>query len=262
MPLSIDDVSGGAADTFNLNTALRSNADVSGWTAAAGDQLTLSVNGVSQTIDLYDESANPPKPFVATVDELAALINSRFQAQDIRAEVVDAGGGDRRLVLSSPRGYRVTLENAGTTLTNPLGIVPGTTSPTRGGSGPFNQRTTVRTAANQTNQDFFGTLDDLIAAVKSEDRRGISDQLLGKITAWGDNLLKCRTECGALVNRYDNTELRLKENNLNLTDLQSKISDVDLAEAASQFQMAQAVYLANLAVIAKIVQPTLVDFLR
>ena len=82
--------------------------------------------------------------------------------------------------------------------------------------------------------DFFGTLDDLIAAVKSEDRRGISDHLLGKITAWGDNLLKCRTECGALVNRYDNTELRLKENNLNLTDLRSKISDVDLAEAASQ----------------------------
>ncbi|EFQ23498.1 flagellin domain protein [Aminomonas paucivorans DSM 12260] len=265
-PLSIYDVSGGAADTFRLRTALRSNVNVSGWTAAAGDQLTLSVNGVTQTIDLFDENATPPPPppasVAANIDELAALINSRFQAQDLRAQVVDAGAGDRRLVLSSPRGYQVTVEAAGTTLANPIGIAPGITSPNRGGEGPFNQQVQVRTAANQKGQDFFGVLDDLIAAVKGEDRLGISNFLLGKVTAWGDNLLKCRTECGALVNRYENSESRLKENNLNLTELQSKISDVDLAEAATQFQMAQAVYQASLAVISKIVQPTLVDFLR
>jgi len=65
-----------------------------------------------------------------------------------------------------------------------------------------------------------------------------------------------------LINRYENTQARLKQNNVNLTELQSKISDVDLAEAATQFQMAQAVYQASLAVIARIIQPTLVDFLR
>lgn len=224
------------------------------------------MNGVTQTIDLFDENATPPPPppasVAANIDELAALINSRFQAQDLRAQVVDAGAGDRRLVLSSPRGYQVTVEAAGTTLANPIGIAPGITSPNRGGEGPFNQQVQVRTAANQKGQDFFGVLDDLIAAVKGEDRLGISNFLLGKVTAWGDNLLKCRTECGALVNRYENSESRLKENNLNLTELQSKISDVDLAEAATQFQMAQAVYQASLAVISKIVQPTLVDFLR
>ncbi|EHM10255.1 flagellar hook-associated protein 3 [Thermanaerovibrio velox DSM 12556] len=262
-PVSIFDVSGSAASTFNMGTALEGSA-LAAWTPVAGDVLTLHVNGMSHSIDLYDESAG--QPIVSSLDELAELINARFQGQDIRAHAVDQGGGSKKLVLTSPRGYVVTVDESVMNAATRLGLTSGPTwtasSPNRGGSGPFNQVQQVRTLGNQSKQDFFGVMDDLINAVKNQDRRGISDYLLGKVTKWGDNLLRCRTECGALVNRYENTQGRLKQNNVNLTDLQSKISDVDLAEAATQFQMSQAVYQASLAVIARIVQPTLVDFLR
>ncbi len=121
---------------------------------------------------------------------------------------------------------------------------------------------TVRTAANQRQTDFFGLLDDLVAATKAEDREGIGHSLLGKIDDFMDNLLRQRTATGALMNRYETSQSRLKMNNISLTDLQSKVADTDLADAVTKFQMAQSIYSASLAVIASIIQPTLVDFLR
>ena len=85
--------------------------------------------------------------------------------------------------------------------------------------------------------------------------------MISKVDAFMDNLLKKRTQEGALLKRYESDESRMKQNNTNITELYSKIGDIDLADAATQFAMAQSVYQASLAVMAKIVQPTLVDFL-
>ena len=116
--------------TFGFDTALRSTASAAGWTAAAGDRLTLNVNGYEHTIDLWDAAAGTP--LVNGLDGLVSAINSRFQGKDVVAAVVDAGGGDQRLVLSSPRGYRVDVDEAKTQLTTPLHL-PTAASPSRGG---------------------------------------------------------------------------------------------------------------------------------
>ncbi|PKL03279.1 MAG: flagellar hook-associated protein FlgL, partial [Synergistetes bacterium HGW-Synergistetes-2] len=86
--------------------------------------------------------------------------------------------------------------------------------------------------------------------------------MLGQIDDFIDNLLRCRTSGGAILKRYENNQARFKQNNTYITELYSKVSDIDLAETSTNFAMAQAVYQSSLAVIAKIVQPTLVDFLR
>jgi len=132
----------------------------------------------------------------------------------------------------------------------------------RGGSGPYSQRVAVRTGADREASDFFGVLDNLARAVRQGDQEGISSALMGKIDSFQDNLLRIRTREGAVQKRYTSNNARLKQNNLNLTDLYSKVSDVDLAEAYTQYKMNEAVYQASLAIIARIVQPTLVDFLR
>ena len=77
-----------------------------------------------------------------------------------------------------------------------------------------------------------------------------------------DNLMKRRTQAGAMLLRYENSQRRLTENNTNLTELRSQVSEPDLAEALTKFNMAQAVYRASLFTIARVVQPTLVDFLK
>jgi flagellar hook-associated protein 3 FlgL len=120
----------------------------------------------------------------------------------------------------------------------------------------------VRTASDTMRTDFFGVLDNLVNSVAAEDREGLSNVMLGQIDDFIDNLLRCRTSGGAMLNRYENAQARFKQNNVYLTELYSKVSDVDMAEISTKFAMAQAVYQSSLAVIARIVQPTLVDFLR
>ncbi|HPJ27106.1 MAG TPA: flagellin, partial [Synergistaceae bacterium] len=138
-------------------------------------------------------------------------------------------------------------------------------SPSNRGSSvtnsPYGQNVPVRTHSEETSMDFFGLLDNLASAVRAEDREGISESLLGDIDTYMNTLLKCRAETGALVKRYDTSQNRLTQNNTATEELRSSVADTDLAEAATRFNMAQAVYQASLAVIARIVQPTLVDFL-
>ncbi len=191
-----------------------------------------------------------------------AAFNSRFQGQDLRAELL-TDGGNEFLAIVSDRGYRVEVANAGgATILTGGGVQ---TTAVRNGplpnTSPYTQNVTVRTATNQRQTDFFGLLDDLIAATKAEDREGIGHSLLGKIDDFMDNLLRQRTATGALMNRYETSQSRLKMNNISLTDLQSKVADTDLADAVTRFQMAQSIYSASLAVIARIIQPSLVDFL-
>ncbi|MCD6183975.1 MAG: hypothetical protein J7K01_06710, partial [Thermovirga sp.] len=73
--------------------------------------------------------------------------------------------------------------------------------------------------------------------------------------------LRARALGGALQRRYEAAKSRLQTDNIAFTEQYSKIMDVDIAEAAMEFQTSQMVYQATLATIAKVVQPTLVDYL-
>ncbi len=66
---------------------------------------------------------------------------------------------------------------------------------------------------------------------------------------------------GALVNRYEANIDRQTQSNLIMTDEQDKLVRPDYSEVASQLLLANSVYQANLAMIARIVQPSLLDFL-
>jgi flagellar hook-associated protein 3 FlgL len=247
-PVSIYDISGDNAKALAIDNSVR--AELVSPLPTSGT-LDITVDGYTHKIDLAQ--ADLDSPGVVTPQELVSVINARFQGQDVRAELVSEGGNDY-LVLFSPRG--LTIEASGGVL------VGGTASSTScGGSGPSNQVLARRTAANQNETDFFGLLEDLSDAIRSGDITGISDSLLPKIDAFTDNLFKVRGRVGALQLRYETSRKRLQQNDVSLQELQSKISDTDLAEAVTRFQMAQAVYQASLATIARIIQPTLVDFL-
>jgi len=258
-PISLYDVEGDAASAvLPMDNALRGDADVSAWAAAAGDLLTISVDGYSHTIDLnviFDSNDSG----AIDIEDVAVAINARFQGQDVRASLVNDGGA-RYLVLTSPRGYSV--EVSGSAQAALTGTV--TAMPSRAGSpsARYNQNVVVRTASDTRKTDFFGVLDNLVNSVKAEDREGLSNIMLGQIDQFIDTLLKSRTSQGALLKRYENNQSRFKQNNIYITELYSKVSDIDMAETSTKFAMAQAIYQSSLAVIAKIVQPTLVDFLR
>jgi len=67
---------------------------------------------------------------------------------------------------------------------------------------------------------------------------------------------------GAKSNRIELAQSRAETYNLNLTTLISNLEDADYAEASASFSSQQAVYEAALTVGAKIIEPSLLDYLK
>ncbi|WP_226654388.1 flagellar hook-associated protein FlgL [Pseudalkalibacillus hwajinpoensis] len=111
------------------------------------------------------------------------------------------------------------------------------------------------------NVNLFKALDQLSGALAGGDNDGISSAL-EQIETGKDQVLNSWTSLGAKQSRVEGMNQRLKEENLSLQTLVSKNDDVDFAEAIMKLKTEESVYQASLAASAKIIQPSLLDFLR
>ncbi|WP_066505916.1 flagellar hook-associated protein FlgL [Abyssisolibacter fermentans] len=103
--------------------------------------------------------------------------------------------------------------------------------------------------------------DDIKATMDADDHDGL-DKDLGRLDAINENVLSLRAEIGAKCNRLEMTQSRMDDEELIFTKLMSDNEDIDMAETIMNSKMQESVYNASLAVGTKIIQPTLVDFLR
>jgi len=76
------------------------------------------------------------------------------------------------------------------------------------------------------------------------------------------NFTKRRSEVGGKLKRIDNLKNRLEANEIHLKQLKSGNEDADLAEVITNLKMEENVYRASLASGARIMQQSLVDFIR
>jgi flagellar hook-associated protein 3 FlgL len=107
----------------------------------------------------------------------------------------------------------------------------------------------------------FKVLDDLHAALIAEDSSGIG-QALGNLDSRFNKFLELRADVGAKINRIELAQERLKDIHINLKVLQSKTEDADIAELITSLKTDESVYQASLSVGSRIIQPSLLDFLR
>ncbi|MEQ8176649.1 MAG: flagellar hook-associated protein FlgL [Syntrophomonadaceae bacterium] len=110
------------------------------------------------------------------------------------------------------------------------------------------------------NAGMFAVMDQVINAVKNRKSDTTSD-LLDKIDEKLDTLLTNRSIVGARTNRLEMQQTRLKNIDISYTGLLSTNEDADMAEVSVKLQMQENVYNASLAIGAKIIQPSLIDFL-
>lgn len=103
--------------------------------------------------------------------------------------------------------------------------------------------------------------EDFSNALNTDDKTQIQ-AAIGNIKTSMDNVLRVRAEVGAKTNRLDLTKNRLESDSLNFTGLMSKNEDIDEAETIMLLKNEENVYRASLAGGARIIQPSLVDFLR
>lgn len=112
---------------------------------------------------------------------------------------------------------------------------------------------------------FKGAIEDLnklIDNMENYDQEAISNTDLANLDGVINNTLAYRAELGAKINRLDLTESRLEDDNLSIQKLKSKNEDIDIAETIMNLKMKENVYQASLASGARIIQPSLMDFLR
>lgn len=105
-------------------------------------------------------------------------------------------------------------------------------------------------------------LDNLIQDLENEgDTSKISNYLSDIDKAMGQ-LLETRADLGSRYNRLEVTKNRLQDDNINFTKLMSENEDADLAEVLMNLKTQENVYKASMAAGARVIQPTLIDFLR
>ncbi|AEB75775.1 flagellar hook-associated protein 3 [Clostridium botulinum] len=85
---------------------------------------------------------------------------------------------------------------------------------------------------------------------------------LQDVTDTINNLLKIRAEVGAKQNRIEGANDRNKDGTFNMTKILSKHEDVNYTENMTDYATMLTVYMASLQTSAKIIQPSLMDYLR
>lgn len=108
---------------------------------------------------------------------------------------------------------------------------------------------------------FIKVFDDYIGALASGEHAEV-DKIIGEIDKIHDNLLRVRADVGARHNRLKLTLDRLENDTVNFTKLMSVNEDVDQVETIINLKNEENVYRASLAGGARIIMPTLLDFLR
>lgn len=126
----------------------------------------------------------------------------------------------------------------------------------------------IQIQANVNAENFFGpssnlfnNIDDLLGALDSDDQSAIQasiDAIDGNI----NNVLNARADLGARMNRLDLIENRLDSQEISATDMMSKNEDIDYEKVITQLITQESIHRAALSAGSRIIQPTLLDFLR
>ncbi len=89
----------------------------------------------------------------------------------------------------------------------------------------------------------------------------VSSTQLDQITKCMDGVVELRGSVGARMNRLDATEQAHTDNQVDVAAALSRAEDADVAEVMTKLMMQQSVYQAALAAGARMIQPSLLDFL-
>lgn len=111
------------------------------------------------------------------------------------------------------------------------------------------------------NDNIFAIVDRIIEALNTNNPEGVGTEL-GALDKRMDKILEEWAIVGARYNRMELMNNRLKDDKLNVTTLLSKTEDADLAEVIINLKTEENIYRSSLSAGARIIQPSLIDFLR
>ncbi|WP_127498398.1 flagellar hook-associated protein FlgL [Actinoplanes solisilvae] len=114
---------------------------------------------------------------------------------------------------------------------------------------------------NGSDTQLFKVLSDISTALRGNDDVALNNAL-GNLDTAHDLLKSTLSGVGARYNRITQMKQSADDHLLSVTSQLSDIEDVDLPKAIMELQIQQTSYQAALAASAKVIQPSLIDFLR
>ncbi len=217
------------------NQILTANRDVSGYSAPTNQSIRIDDREIS----------------ISAGDNLDILIDKLNNAGlSVRA----SKGGRNNLILESTTPHQIWLEDVGSgTVLKDLGMLnPGFSQP------PNNIEPTVTIGGMSVFEMVIQLRDDLVRG----DQELIGGRDLGLIDIGLENILKHTAAIGAKQNRIDEIEKRTEYDKGNVLAMLSRSEGIDYAETIMNFKWLESVHKYALAVGARTIQPTLMDFLR
>lgn len=128
----------------------------------------------------------------------------------------------------------------------------------KGVSIPINLR-----GQNAFSTELFGGLESLKKMLTDPATTGKEiTKALDTIDGFLNDIVSTRAELGAQTNRAEMVDSRLMQQKVIATQTVSNNEDIDFEEAIMNFTIQESLHKASLAVGARIIQPTLMDFLR
>ena len=116
-------------------------------------------------------------------------------------------------------------------------------------------------APNTPNVDIFATVLDLRNRLRDGTITDPASTVLDDLDAALAQVLRTRGTLGATLNRLDMTAAQLGSLEVTLEIERSSIEDLDIIEASTRLQSRETTFQASLAVTARVIQPSLLNFL-
>ena len=114
---------------------------------------------------------------------------------------------------------------------------------------------------NDDESQLFTVLSDISAGLRTGDRDAMTSGL-NRLDKAGDLLKNTLSDVGARYNRLTQMKQSAEDRLLAVTAQLSDVEDIDLPKTIMEMQLQQTSYQAALAASAKVIQPSLIDFLR
>jgi len=255
-------------DPVGITFSMRYRSELS-----ANDQFQRNVDSALSNLDYVDTMLGQAGSVLQRVRELAvkgasatnpdtAMESIRIEVDEMYKQLVDIGN-------SKFNGKYVF--NGQFTNEKPYPDTGASGVDTDSGDLIYELGPGLKMPINITGQEAFGAstdadnvfrlIEQLSADLANNDHDAVSGAI-DQIDARMNKLLEARSEVGARVNRIELVQGRLNDIGINLENLQSKTEDADMTEVITKLKMGENVYQAALSTGAKLIQPSLVDFLR
>ncbi|SFJ26778.1 flagellar hook-associated protein 3 FlgL [Paenibacillus sp. UNC496MF] len=259
-------------DPVGLTYGLRYRSDLT-----ANTQYQDNISSSLSWLDFYDTQMDQATQVLQRVNDLAVQAGTGTNTPDsldaINKEIAELKNQMTDIANSSFNGKFVFGGQLFDEKPYPSGTDPKTVSADAGAvTYEIGQGITidVNMTANQvfgdadpagTTDNVFSMFDRLSSALQSSNYSAVTAEI-DDVKSRMNKIISARSENGAKTNRTELMQNRMEEMNVGLTALQSKTEDADMDQLYIDSTVSQNIYQASLSVGAKIITPSLVNFLN